>query len=68
MLGKLRFDFQEPDSIIELPLDESIKLLKYYRKEMPWNLYKLTSKQAHCLKRMLSIIEGMDIPEKMIDG
>ena len=67
MLGKLRFDFQEPESSIELPLDESIKLLKYYKKEMPWNLYKLSSKQAHCLKKMLLIIEGLTVPEKMID-
>tara|TARA_R100000808_G_C2139333_1_gene147276 strand:- start:1479 stop:1691 length:213 start_codon:yes stop_codon:yes gene_type:complete len=67
---KLVFDFEKlydsPDKI-EVPLDESIKMLKYYKKEMPWNLYNLTSKQAHCLKRILAIIEGMEIPQKFIE-
>jgi|TARA_Y100000034_G_C6763645_1_gene340301 hypothetical protein len=65
MLGKLESKVLKQK--IELPLDESIKMLKYYKKEMPWNLYNLTSKQSHCLKRILLIIEGMEIPERMVD-
>ena len=68
-MGKrVKFDFKklyDPPSKIEMPLDEAIKSLKYYKKEMPWNIYKLTSKQAHCLKRILGIIEGLEVPEKI---
>lgn len=60
MLGKLT-------SKTELPLDDSIRKLKEYSKEMPSNLYSLSSRQAKYLERMLSIIAGMDIPERMTD-
>ena len=64
MLGKLE------DSVpqrIKLPLDIAIKDLKKYKREMPFNLYSLSSKQVNYLRRMLSIIEGMEIPERMIN-
>jgi|TARA_Y100000310_G_scaffold169529_1_gene169693 hypothetical protein len=70
MEKKIEFDFEilyDPPSKIEVPLDKAIKMLKYYKKEMPWNLYKLTSKQAHCLKRILAIIEGLEVPERFIE-
>ena len=54
-------------SKIELPLDMAISDLKKYRKEMPYNLYSLTSTHVNYLKRMFSIIEGMEVPERMID-
>ena len=52
---------------IELPLDTAISDLKRYKKEMPYNLYSLTSTQVNYLKRMFGIIEGMEVPERMID-
>ena len=51
---------------IELPLDMAISDLKRYKKEMPSNLYTLSSTQVNYLRRMLAIIEGMDAPERMI--
>ena len=54
-------------SKIKLPLDTAISDLKRYKKEMPYNLYSLTSSQVNYLKRMFSIIEGMEVPERMID-
>jgi len=54
-------------SKIELPLDIAISDLKKYRKEMPYNLYSLTSAHVTYLKKMFSIIEGMEVPERMID-
>ncbi len=50
---------------IELPLDVAIKDLKKYKRDLPFNLYSLTSQQVNSLKRMFAIIEGMEIPEKM---
>ena len=70
MAKKIKFDFEklyDSPSKIEVPLDQAVKMLKYYKKEMPWNLYKLTSKQAHCLKRMLAIIEGLEVPERFVE-
>mgnify|MGYP004451977769 CR=1 FL=1 len=64
MLGKLG---DHVPNIIKLPLDVAVKDLKKYKKEMPFNLYALSSKQVNYLRRMLSIIEGMEIPERMID-
>ena len=52
---------------IELPLDIAISDLKKYKKSLPYNLYSLTSTQVNYLKRMFGIIEGMEIPEKMIN-
>ena len=54
-------------SRIELPLDIAISDLKRYKKEMPSNLYTLSSAQVNYLRRMLSIIEGMESPERMIN-
>jgi len=54
-------------SKIELPLDIAISDLKRYKKEMPYNLYSLTSTQVNYLKRMFGIIEGMEVPERMIN-
>ena len=64
MLGKL--EGQVPN-IIKLPLDVAVQDLKKYKREMPFNLYSLSSKQVNYLRRMLSIIEGMEIPERMIN-
>ena len=54
-------------SKIELPLDIAVSDLKRYRKEMPYNLYSLTSTQVNYLKRMFGIIEGMEVPERMVE-
>ena len=54
-------------SRIELPLDIAISDLKRYKKEMPSNLYTLSSAQVNYLRRMLAIIEGMEAPERMIN-
>jgi len=63
MLGKL--EGQIPN-IIKLPLDVAVQDLKKYKREMPFNLYSLSSKQVNYLRRMLSIIEGMEVPERMV--
>ena len=52
---------------IELPLDIAISDLKKYKKSLPYNLYSLSSRQVNYLKRMMVIIEGMEVPEKMIN-
>jgi len=61
-------DWRDPmiPSRIELPLDIAVSDLKRYKREMPNNLYSLSSRQVNYLKRMLSIIEGMEAPERMI--
>jgi len=60
-------DWREPmiPSRIELPLDTAISDLKKYKKEIPSNLYGLSSRHVTYLKRILSIIEGMSVPEKI---
>ena len=58
MLGKL-------DPGTELPLDVAIRDLKKYSRELPNNLYVLSSRHVRYIERMLSIIKGMDVPEKM---
>ena len=63
MLGKL--ESQIPN-VIKLPLDVAVQDLKKYKKEMPFNLYSLSSKQVNYLRRMLSIIEGMEVPERVV--
>ena len=62
MLGKLMNNIPNK---IELPLDVAINDLKKYRRDLPYNLYSLTSQQVNSVKRMFAIIEGMEIPEKM---
>ena len=64
MLGKLE---DQVPNINKLPLDVAVQDLKKYKIEMPFNLYSLSSKQVNYLRRMLSIIEGMEIPERMIN-
>ncbi len=64
MLGKLE---NQIPNVIKLPLDVAVQDLKKYKKEMPFNLYSLSSKQVNYLRRMLSIIEGMEIPERVIN-
>ena len=54
-------------NIINIPLDVAVKDLKKYKKEMPFNLYDLSSQQVNYLRRILSIIEGMEVPERMVD-
>jgi len=58
VLGKL-------DSVIKLPLDIAIRDLKKYSQELPSNLYSLSSRQIIYVERMLMIIKGMEVPEKM---
>ena len=58
MLGKL-----EP--WIKLPLDVAIRDLKKYSQELPNNLYSLSPRQIKYVERMLSIIKGMSVPERM---
>ena len=55
-------------SKINLPLDVALSDLKKYREEMPFNLYSLTSRQVNYLKRILAIINGIEIPEKLTEG
>jgi len=64
MLGKLMNNIPNK---IELPLDVAIKDLKKYKRDLPFNLYSLTSQQVNSLKRMFAIIEGMEVPERMTD-
>ena len=63
MLGN--FENQIPN-VIKLPLDVAVQDLKKYKKEMPFNLYSLSSKQVNYLRRILSIIEGMEVQERMV--
>jgi hypothetical protein len=63
MLGKLE---NQIPNVIKLPLDVAVQDLKKYKKEMPFNLYSLSSKQVNYLRRILSIIEGMEVPERMV--
>ncbi len=58
MLGKL-------DPGIELPLDVAIRDLKKYSQELPNNLYSLSPRQIRYVERMLLIIKGMSVPERM---
>lgn len=62
-------DWRDPmiPSKIELPLDIAVSDLKRYKKDLPFNLYSMTSSQVNKLKRMLAIIEGMEVPEKITD-
>ena len=52
---------------IELPLDIAISDLKKYKKSLPYNLYSLSSRQVTYLKRMMAIIEGMEVPDRMTE-
>ena len=52
---------------IELPLDTAISDLKKYKKSLPYNLYALSSRQVNYLKRMMAIIEGLEVPDRMTE-
>ena len=54
-------------SKIELPLDIAISDLKKYKRSLPYNLYSLSSKQVTYLKRMMAIIEGLEVPDWMAE-
>ena len=54
-------------SKIELPLDIAISDLKKYKRSLPYNLYSLSSKQVTYLKRMMAIIEGLEVPYRMTE-
>jgi len=62
-------DWRDPmvPSKIELPLDVAISDLKKYKRSLPYNLYSLSSKQVTYLKRMMAIIEGLEVPDRMTD-
>jgi hypothetical protein len=62
-------DWRDPTvpSKIELPLDVAISDLKKYKRSLPYNLYSLSSRQVTYLKRMMAIIEGMEIPDRMTE-
>ena len=54
-------------SKIELPLDVAISDLKKYKRSLPYNLYSLSSRQVNYLKRMMAIIEGLEVPDRMTE-
>ena len=58
MLGKL-------EDRIELNLDVAVARLKVLKKDLPNNLYELSSKQEMTLREMLAIIEGVSQPERI---
>ena len=62
-------DWRDPTvtSKIELPLDIAISDLKKYKRSLPYNLYSLSSKQVTYLKRMMAIIEGLEVPDRMTE-
>jgi len=64
-----KVDWRDPliPGKIELPLDIAVSDLKRYKREMPYNLYSLTSTQVNYLKRMMAIIEGMEVPDRMTE-
>jgi|19_taG_2_1085344.scaffolds.fasta_scaffold04587_4 N-acetylmuramic acid 6-phosphate (MurNAc-6-P) etherase len=56
-----------PSKITGLKLDEAIRLLKSHKKNLKTiNLYNLTSRDMVSLMTILGIIEGMEVPEKMV--
>jgi len=50
---------------IEKDLDESISELKKLKQMIPTNLYNLTSRDEFIIKKVLAIIEGMNVPIKI---
>ena len=62
-------DWRDPTvpSKIELPLDVAISDLKKYKRSLPYNLYSLSSKQVTYLNRMMAIIEGLEVPDRMTE-
>ena len=62
------YRFEDVPTKITLPLDIALSDLKKYKRELPYNLYSLSSRKVKYLKKILAIIEGMEIPERMTDG
>ena len=58
MLGKL-------ENRVELNLDVAIARLKVLKKDLPNNLYNLSSKEELTLREILAIIEGVVQPERI---
>ena len=50
-------------NVNSLNIDEAISRLKELEKELPNNLYTLSSREENFLQEMLAIIRGMTIPE-----
>ena len=50
---------------IVMPLDESIVKLKGIKRELPSNLYLMTSRHVYLIETISAIIEGMEIPERI---
>ena len=46
-----------------LNIEESIIKLKELEKELPNNLYMLSSREENLLQELLAIIRGMTVPE-----
>lgn len=61
VLGKLRLRWDVPGKI-EKDLDEAITELKKLKKLIPVSLNNLSTKDEYNLKKVLAIIEGMQIP------
>jgi len=64
MLGKLRLRWDVPGKI-EKDLDDAIAELKKLKKLIPVSLNNLSTKDEFTLKKILAIIEGMQIPLKI---
>ena len=64
MLGKLRLRWDVPGKI-EKDLDDAIAELKKLKKMIPVSLNNLSTKDEFTLKKILAIIEGMQIPLKI---
>ena len=64
MLGKLRLRCDVPGKI-EKDLDDAIAELKKLKKLIPVSLNNLSTKDEFTLKKILAIIEGMQIPLKI---
>ena len=66
----MKFEFEIPTKLpkrIDLPLDIAIMDLKKYKSELPFNLYSLSSREVSYLKRILAIIEGMQVPTRVTE-
>ena len=49
-------------------LDESIKELKELSKEIPFHLYDLNTREVNYLKKILDIINKLEVPLKIEHG
>lgn len=67
MLGELdNIGLDDIPNSVSMPLDEAISELKRYKSELPMHtLFFLSSRHVAYLKRILAIIEGLDVPERL---